>query len=249
METSDPDLLVQRLLDGDLSDTEVAPALHRIADDAEARDLLQFELRVTQDLAATRSPAPPPDFASQTVEALPSAADEAADEAPSSLADGLRSLWRSITTPVSVPVRPTYTIVTALFLGVVAWTMWPIAPPSSAPPEGTSSAEPVSSSSSGAVSTDPAAGGGGSNTVWIRFLYTNSEADSVAVAGDFNQWSPVSLTPRTVDGRTVWTGLVPVSRGKHEYQFVIDGDRWVPDPLAPETQSDGFGAQNAVLEV
>ncbi|MFP4227504.1 MAG: hypothetical protein ACLFTE_01600 [Salinivenus sp.] len=248
METPDPDLLVQRLLDGDLSDTEVAPALHRIADDAEARELLQFELRVTQNLAATRSPAPPPDFASQTVEALPPASAEAAETSRPASADWLRSLWRSITTPVSVPVRPAYTIVTALFLGVVAWMLWPAGPPSSAPPEETSSAEAVSSSSPHAVSTEPTSADG-SNTVWIRFLYTNSEADSVAVAGDFNQWSPVPLTPRTVDGRTVWTGLVPVSRGEHEYQFVIDGDRWVPDPLAPEKRGDGFGAQNAVLEV
>jgi 1,4-alpha-glucan branching enzyme len=80
-------------------------------------------------------------------------------------------------------------------------------------------------------------------------MYTSSTADSVAVAGDFSQWRPVSLSPRTVNGETVWTGLVPVSRGEHEYQFVIDGQRWVPDPLAPIKRSDGFGRKNAVLEI
>jgi 1,4-alpha-glucan branching enzyme len=80
-------------------------------------------------------------------------------------------------------------------------------------------------------------------------MYTNNTADSVAVAGDFSQWNPVPLSPRTVNGETVWTGLVPVSQGEHEYQFVINGDRWVPDPLAPITRGDGFGAKNAVLKI
>jgi 1,4-alpha-glucan branching enzyme len=80
-------------------------------------------------------------------------------------------------------------------------------------------------------------------------MYTNNTADSVAVAGDFSQWSPIPLSPRTVNGETVWTGLVPVSRGEHEYQFVINGERWVTDPLAPVTRSDGFGAENAVLDI
>jgi hypothetical protein len=58
-----------------------------------------------------------------------------------------------------------------------------------------------------------------------------------------------SLSPHTVNGETVWTGLVPVPRGEHEYQFVINGERWVTDPLAPVQQDDGFGAKNAVLKL
>lgn len=249
METPDPDTLVQRFLDGDLSDTEVEQALHHIADDAEARDLLRFELEMTQDFAASRSPAPPPDFASQTVEALPASSPEASSAAAGSLADWLHDLWRSATAPVAVPVRPAYTVLAGLLVGVIAWTLWPPMAPSPSSTSAPSSAETVqSTASSQAVATETASSGD-RETVWIRFLYPNNEADSVAVAGDFNQWTPVALTPRTVDGRTVWTGLVPVPRGEHEYQFVINGERWVPDPLAPETRSDGFGAKNAVLEI
>jgi 1,4-alpha-glucan branching enzyme len=83
----------------------------------------------------------------------------------------------------------------------------------------------------------------------MRFVYTSEAADSVAVAGDFSDWEPIPLSPRTVNGQTVWTGLVPVSRGEHEYQFVINGTRWVTDPLAPVTRDDGFGAENAVLKL
>jgi hypothetical protein len=31
--------------------------------------------------------------------------------------------------------------------------------------------------------------------------------------------------------------------------FVIDGKQWIADPLAAEAETDGFGAQNAVLDV
>lgn len=248
METPDPDTLVQRFIDGDLSEPEVEHALHRIADDAEARDLLRFELRMTQDLAASRPSAPPSDFASETVEALPPTSDAPATS-PAPLVDWLQGLWREITRPVTVPVRPAYTIVAALLVGVMAWTLWPVPPSSSLSTDGRTSVETVQSTSSSQPVATESAAPSDKETVWIRFLYPSNDADSVAVAGDFNQWRPVSLTPRTVDGRTVWTGLVPVPRGEHEYQFVIDGERWVPDPLAPETRSDGFGAQNAVLEV
>ena len=36
MNDNNPDILVQRFVDGDLSDAEVKEALHRIADDAAA---------------------------------------------------------------------------------------------------------------------------------------------------------------------------------------------------------------------
>jgi hypothetical protein len=30
--------------------------------------------------------------------------------------------------------------------------------------------------------------------------------------------------------------------------FLVDGTRWVADPMASETSSDGFGATNSVLD-
>jgi len=31
--------------------------------------------------------------------------------------------------------------------------------------------------------------------------------------------------------------------------FVIDGETWVTDPAAPLSEEDGFGQQNAVLNI
>jgi len=238
MKNTDPDVLVQRFVDGDLSDPEVREALHRIADDAEARNLLRFELEMTQDLAARPAAAPPSDFADRTMAAL---SEAPAVEAEPSLREKWAAWWRSLTAPVAVEVRPLAAAVAAILLAVGAWIAWPVGP--SAPPP---TAETTSTTSPSVQQASTAQTG---STVWIRFLYTNSEADSVAVAGDFSQWDPIPLSPRTVNGETVWTGLVPVSRGEHEYQFVINGERWVTDPLAPVKRSDGFGAKNAVLEL
>jgi hypothetical protein len=234
MKNPDPDTIVRRFLDGDLSDEEVQSALHRIADDPEARALLRFELRMTQDLAASQAPQPAPDFAARTVERL-----EDADSSAPSFSRRLHDWWEAVTRPlVTIPVRPAHTVATlavVLITGLLAWPSPPSRPASS--PASPPSVQPAAASSSAA------------ETVWTRFVYTNETADSVAVAGDFSQWEPIPLSPHTVDGKTVWTGLVPVPRGEHEYQFVIDGERWVTDPLAPVKQDDGFGAKNAVLKL
>lgn len=247
MTNDDPDVLVQRFIDGDLSDAEVKEALHLIADDAEARGLLRFELRMTQDLAASHSAPPPADFADRTMMAV--AREPAPDEASRTLGAQLRRWWATLTGPVTLRVRPVSAVATALLtlIVTVGALNWSVAPTGQSAP----SARPAATSSSESATVQQTASQVSSNgqTVWVRFLYPNSEADSVAVAGDFNQWEPVPLSPHTVDGKTVWTGLVPVPQGEHEYQFLINGDRWVTDPLAPVKRNDGFGAENAVLNI
>lgn len=244
MNENNPDILVQRFVDGELSDAEVQSALHRIADDSEARDLLQFELRMTQGLASTRSRQPPEDFADRTMAAVSREATPSEDSA--GIGERLSAWWKALVGPMTVQVRPASALVAALLLGVVSWVMWPTGPGGDQPP----STGPVAASSGSSTvqqTADQTERAG--KTVWVRFLYPNNEADSVSVAGDFSQWEPVALSPRTVEGKTVWTGLVPVSPGEHEYQFLINGERWVTDPLAPVQRSDGFGAKNAVINV
>jgi 1,4-alpha-glucan branching enzyme len=47
----------------------------------------------------------------------------------------------------------------------------------------------------------------------------------------------------------VWTATIPLKPGRYQYMFVIDGKRWIADPLATEDAGDGFGSHNAVLDV
>ena len=74
------------------------------------------------------------------------------------------------------------------------------------------------------------------------------DARSVSVVGDFNGWNPAKTKLERTDGG-MWTVTLPLKPGRYEYMFVIDGKQWIADPLASEEATDGFGAQNAVLDV
>ena len=79
----------------------------------------------------------------------------------------------------------------------------------------------------------------------VRFVFVG-EAKSVSVVGDFNRWGaePTSL----VGANGVWTASVPLQNGRHEYAFIVDGTRWVPDPLAPSS-SDEFDTKSSIVMV
>jgi hypothetical protein len=76
-------------------------------------------------------------------------------------------------------------------------------------------------------------------------------ARSVEVVGSFNDWSRGTLHLNDDDGNGIWHGKAVLPAGQHEYMFVVDGERWVPDPLAGRYVDDGFGAgqQNSLLIV
>jgi Glycogen recognition site of AMP-activated protein kinase len=74
-------------------------------------------------------------------------------------------------------------------------------------------------------------------------------ARSVNVVGSFNDWGPVSIPLEDRDHDGVWQAVVVLPTGTHEYMFVVDGERWVVDPLAGRFVEDGFGRENSVLIV
>ena len=69
---------------------------------------------------------------------------------------------------------------------------------------------------------------------------------SVALAASFTDWTPRYQLQEISQG--VWSVLVPLAPGVHEYSFVVDGERWVADPLAPSVD-DGFGGVNSQLAI
>lgn len=84
----------------------------------------------------------------------------------------------------------------------------------------------------------------------VTFVLDTPEARSVAIAGDFTGWKTAGyeLSRRASDGK--WEITVPLRRDRsYAYSFVIDGERWVPDPGAPETVEDGFGGVNSILRL
>jgi len=82
--------------------------------------------------------------------------------------------------------------------------------------------------------------------VTVRFMLVAPDAREVTLAGTFNQWD-AHATPLIRSGPTgVWTATLTLPAGQHQYAFVVDGVRWVPDPGAPAV-NDGFGRRNSVL--
>jgi hypothetical protein len=80
---------------------------------------------------------------------------------------------------------------------------------------------------------------------FVRFVFAGP-AKSVAVVGDFNRWG---ATPtQLVAANGVWTTSIPLANGRHEYAFIVDGARWVPDPLAP-ISSDEFDTKSSIVMV
>ncbi len=82
----------------------------------------------------------------------------------------------------------------------------------------------------------------------VHFRFSDAHAARVAIAGSFNGWS-TSTTPLRRVSDTTWAADIPLSPGRHVYQFVIDNHRWVPDPAAPRDPGDDFGSSNSVVTV
>jgi hypothetical protein len=83
----------------------------------------------------------------------------------------------------------------------------------------------------------------------VRFVIEAPGASTVALVGDFNAWN-VGATPLEATEREgIWTVTVPLPAGRHEYAFVVDGVRWMPDPNAPRAGTADFGPANSVVTV
>ena len=82
----------------------------------------------------------------------------------------------------------------------------------------------------------------------VRFVMARADADSVSLAGTFNEWS--SAAHRLVRDRTgLWTIVVPLPPGEYLFMYVVNGSEWISPPLAEEYADDGFGAKNGVVLV
>ena len=80
----------------------------------------------------------------------------------------------------------------------------------------------------------------------VQFAANFGQARRVQIAGDFNNWSPVSTPLSSVEGR--WVAKLPLSPGRYKYRFVVDG-QWTNDPHNPAVETNEYGEMNNVVEV
>jgi len=82
----------------------------------------------------------------------------------------------------------------------------------------------------------------------VRFVFVDAKASSVELVGDFNEWTKGSTSLKLSGAPGVWVAAVPLQPGRHEYAFIVNGTRWVTDPLAVKS-SDDFGTESSVIRV
>lgn len=82
----------------------------------------------------------------------------------------------------------------------------------------------------------------------VVFAAKFSDARKVLIAGDFNNWQPMS-TPMHINGAPgQWVTKLPLAPGRYRYRLVVDG-KWLTDPNNKYVETNQFGELNNVVEV
>jgi len=85
--------------------------------------------------------------------------------------------------------------------------------------------------------------------VLVHFQFHAPDAQRVELVGDFNNWTPGTIRLRGPDASGHWTVNLDLPEGRYEYLFLVDGKTWATDPNAAAHRPDGFGRDNAVMDV
>lgn len=73
------------------------------------------------------------------------------------------------------------------------------------------------------------------------------QAANVSVVGDFNGWDS-KATPMVKDAKSgEWSAKITLLPGRHIYAYLVNGEKWVVDPLKPQIPDAGYGPANAVV--
>jgi len=214
----DPELLVQRFLDGELDRAGRRALLDRLGRDAALRERLLADEAMLEAVAGLPRLAPSDDFVARTLVRLADTPAQPPEPVARNAARPRRApRWLQVAAAASLLVAAGY------------WAGRTATPPA-APPGLVGLAEaPV-------------------EQVVVRLVLVEPTARTVAIVGDFNGWDPMR-SPLERLNQGVWTATLELPPGRYHYQFLVDGERWIADPLAQETTFDGFGAQNSVLDV
>ncbi|MBW3571264.1 MAG: glycogen-binding domain-containing protein [Gemmatimonadetes bacterium] len=179
----------------------------------------------TLDAAAAHLRAvPAPDLAARVMAALPA-------QAPAVPAWRRAAEWLWNPRPLRLTFRPAYALAGAAFAAVAAVVVPAAMDGGDAAPVAVTAPAPAAAA----------------QVVYVQFRLESPQARQVALAGTFTGWQPTLQLQEREPG--VWTALVPLEPGVHDYVFVVDGERWVPDPNAPQQVDDSFGGTNSRISL
>ena len=85
--------------------------------------------------------------------------------------------------------------------------------------------------------------------VTFRYQPVIGGVSGVTVAGSFNAWNATDHPLQDTGKTGIWSAEYDIPPGRVTYKFVVNGDQWMTDEGAGETESDGLGGQNSVVVV
>ena len=84
-------------------------------------------------------------------------------------------------------------------------------------------------------------------TVPYRFVLYQPDADQVELAGSFSGWSTMPMKKMGASG--YWEAFVELHPGEHQYSYILEGGRRIPDPTILTREKDDFGGENSILNI
>ena len=235
--------LIQRALDGELDAAGQRRLQALLAQEPELAQELEQRRQLQQDVHALADVDDPgPALTDQIMAALPAQPD------PAPLAVRLRRLIASLARPVQVPAWSAALLL--LGLGVALFHAANSRQP--APGRHTDQPTPIAARPDAAPAPAPAPTPPAScpaPRVMVRFMLHAPKASKVALVGDFNDWAVDQTQLADPDQNGIWSVSVPLSPGRYQYKFVLDGKQWVVEPDAAAYHPDGFGGKNSLLEI
>ncbi len=82
----------------------------------------------------------------------------------------------------------------------------------------------------------------------VIFSAMYPRAQSVQIAGDFNNWNPQATPLEKVSDNGNWQIQLPIDRGRYRYRLVVDG-QWQQDPYNESIEMNPYGEFNSILNV
>ncbi len=83
----------------------------------------------------------------------------------------------------------------------------------------------------------------------VKIFFYYPQARTVAVTGDFNDWSQEGVPLKAAGKPGLWETGLRLPPGVYSYNFIVDGELLVPDPNSTNQMPDGYGGTNSLLLV
>lgn len=82
----------------------------------------------------------------------------------------------------------------------------------------------------------------------VTFATLYPRAETVQIAGDFNNWQPEKTVMQKVGDNGCWQLKLPLGPGRYRYRLVVDG-KWQQDPYNEKMEMNPYGEFNSIVEV